>query len=133
MSGLDTENKKTIKEHIFTPFRGTISTSCYSYLHSLLSSLTSCLSESALHLDCLLGYGAQELFATTRLWVIFSKLEKKFKVRKHPQRKLSDFLSQSHVVTNQGRKGREGFFLMCHSTSVVTFTAHPLGQQVVAA
>ena len=42
-------------------------------------------------------------------------------------------LSPSSRYTDQAGKSCEGFFLVRHSTSVVTSDAHQLGQEVLAA
>lgn len=108
------------------------------YLHSCFCALSSCLSESAFNFYRLLGYGGQEVFAAACLWVIFSKLKrgagKKKKKKNLSLCKYSHplyFLSQT--FTDQRGKGSQGLFLMCHSISVVTLSAHPLGQQVLTA
>lgn len=106
-----------------------------SYLHCLFCAVSSCLSERTLHLHSLLGDGGKELFTALCLRVILSKLRQQEGGKKHLGTCTHTLVhsSPSSRYTDQAGKSCEGFFLVGHSTSVVTSDAHPLGQQVLAA
>lgn len=78
------------------------------YLHSLLGAVSPGQSERALHHHCMLGDGAQELFAVTRLRVILPKLWKERKpkmpqIHKHATRLAGSLQSKLTIVVNAAR------------------------------